>query len=218
MFESIQHTLIQFAQTVPLELFAFVGTIVEEILAPIPSPFVMTTAGTIVAAQERGFSTLFIIAAIAALGKTIGGVIFYFLADKAEDLVINRFGKYIGFSHTEVEKIGKHFNKTRADDFVLIALRAIPIMPSTPISLVAGFIKLNLRTFIVSTFIGNYIRCFIFLYIGFEGLTALTEGIDSAESIVKVVVMILLAVAVGFIYYKRGKGNLHEEIVKRFKR
>lgn len=218
MFETLQHSLLGFAQTVPLELFSFVGTILEEIIAPIPSPFVMTSAGSIIAAQSRGLATIFLIAAIAAFGKTLGGLVFYFLADKAEDLVIKRFGRFIGFSHKEVESIGKHFNGTRADDFILIALRAIPVMPSTPISLVAGFIKLNLRTFIVSTFIGNYIRCLIFLYIGYEGLTALSEGIDSLESVLKFIVVGFLAGIVAFIYYKRGKGNLHEEIIKRFRK
>lgn len=217
MFEALQQNLINFAQVVPLEVFAFLGSILEEIVAPIPSPFVMTSAGSLIAAQNRNLVMIFWIAAVASAGKVIGQVFFYVLADKAEDLVINKLGKYIGFSHKEVENIGKHFNGSRTDDIVLAILRAIPIMPSTPISLVAGFIKLNMRTYIVSSFIGNFVRSLTFLYIGYEGLTALTHGIDSLESVMKIVVLLALGVIVLIIYYKRGKGGFNDFLKKKLK-
>ncbi|OGM24943.1 hypothetical protein A2627_03180 [Candidatus Woesebacteria bacterium RIFCSPHIGHO2_01_FULL_39_28] len=40
------------ANTTPLDLFVFVGPILEEIIAPIPSPLVMTTAGTLAHSQD----------------------------------------------------------------------------------------------------------------------------------------------------------------------
>lgn len=217
MFDSIVSYLAIFAGIVPVEVFAFVGSILEEIIAPIPSPFVMTTTGTLLAARNSPMSYIAGIALIAATGKTIGCIIFYVLADKAEDLVIKKYGKYLGFSHSQVESIGKHLNGSYTDDLLIIFLRALPIMPSTPVSLVAGFVKLNFRTFVQSSFIGNLIRSLIFLYIGFEGLHAITRGIDSLESLVKIVVVLILGGAVAFVYYKRGKGELHEGLKKRLK-
>lgn len=217
MFDSLVHTLTIFANTVPVEIFVFIGSILEEIVAPIPSPFVMTTAGTLLAAQSAPMSYILVIALIAALGKTIGCVVFYVLADKAEDIVIKKYGKYLGFSHTQVESIGKHFNGSYTDDLLIVFLRALPVMPSTPVSLVAGFLKIDIKAFIRSTFIGNFIRSMIFLYIGFEGLHAATEGIDSLESLVKIVVVLALGAVVAFVYYKRGKGDLHEVIKKKLK-
>lgn len=217
MIETLQAYLISFAQVVPLEIFAFLGSILEEIIAPIPSPFVMTSAGTFIAAQNRNLVTIFWIATISSIGKVFGQVFFYVLADKAEDFVLNKIGKHIGFSHKEVESIGKNFNGSKTDDIVLAILRAIPIMPSTPISLVAGFIKLNMRTFVVSSFIGNFIRSLTFLYIGYEGLTALTQGIDSLESLVKIGLLLVLGVAVLIIYYKRGKGGFNDFLKKKLK-
>lgn len=217
MIETLQAYLISFAQIVPLEIFAFLGSVIEEIVAPIPSPFVMTSAGTLIAAQNRNIVMIFWIAGVASVGKVIGQLFFYVLADKAEDLVLNKVGRYIGFSHKEVESIGKHFNGTKTDDIMLAVLRAIPIMPSTPISLVAGFIKLNMRTYIVSSFIGNFVRSLTFLYIGYEGLTALTHGIDSLESIMKIGLLMVLGVAVVIIYYKRGKGGFNDFLKKKLK-
>lgn len=217
MFDSLVRTLTIFANSVPIELFVFVGSILEEIIAPIPSPFVMTTAGTLLSAQGFPATHILIIALIASIGKTIGCIIFYFLADKAEDVVIKKYGKYLGFSHTQVESIGKYFNGTITDDLLIIFLRALPVMPSTPVSLVAGFVKVNFRTFVQASFIGNYIRSVIFLFIGYEGLTTLTQGIDSLESVVKILVVLALGGVLAFIYYKRGKGDLHEELRRRLR-
>lgn len=217
MFDQLESILHAFATAVPVPIFAFVGSILEEIVAPIPSPFVMTTTGTLLAASEAMLSSIIVIALIAAAGKTLGCIVFYILADKAEDVVIKKYGRYLGFSHTQIESIGKHFQGGWKDDVLLVVLRAIPVMPSTPISLVAGFIKLNMRTFIVSSFIGNFIRALTFLYIGYEGLTALNEGIDSLESIVKILVVLALGAVFAYVYYKRGKGDLHEVIKKKLK-
>jgi len=217
MFDQLDSILHGFAQAVPVPIFAFIGSILEEIIAPIPSPFVMTTTGSLLAASDAVLSSILLIGLIAAAGKTLGCIFFYVLADKAEDIVIKKYGRYLGFSHTQLESIGKHFQRSWKDDVLLIILRAIPVMPSTPISLVAGFIKLNMRTFIVSSFIGNFIRALTFLYIGYEGLTALSQGIDSLESVIKILVVLILGVIVAYIYYKRGKGDLHDTIKKKLR-
>lgn len=204
----IEQFLLVWAGKVPLEIFAFIGSIIEEIVAPIPSPLVMATAGSIASAQNKGVFFLFWIAAIAATGKTIGCWFFYFFADKAEDLLSSRFGKLIGFSHQEIESIGKHFNGTKKDDFILIFLRALPIMPSTPISIACGFIKMDLVSFLRATYIGSFIRSLIMLYIGYSGLAlfkSLIEGMNSLESLMNFVIAGIFVVILGFVYWKRGK-------------
>lgn len=217
MFDQIEVFLQSFAAAVPVWLFVFIGSILEEIIAPIPSPFVMTTAGSLLAAQGSAYSAILVIALIAAVGKTIGCIFFYILADKAEDVVLKRWGKYLGFSHTQVESIGKHFDGSIKDDLIIILLRALPVMPSTPVSLAAGFLKINIYTYTRATFIGNFFRAIIFLYIGYEGLHTLTQGIDSLESVIKILIVIGLAALVGFVYYKRGKGDLHTKIKSKLK-
>lgn len=210
IIHNLELFLIAFAHKVPLELFVFIGSLVEEIVAPIPSPLVMATAGTIAKAQGRGIFYLLIIAAIAAASKTIGCWFFYFLADKAEDFVSQKLGKFFGFSHKEIENIGKHFDGTAKDGWILIFLRALPVMPSTPISLACGFIKLNMVTFIRSTLVGSFIRSSLFLYLGYSGLAiykSMMEGINSIESLMNIVVVLVLAGFLGWVYYKREKGG-----------
>lgn len=194
------HTL---ANLVPLPLFSFLGSILEEVIAPIPSPFVMTIAGSLAASQEQAWPYLLLIAVIASIGKTLGGLLIYVIADKAEDIVLTRFGKFIGVSHREVEIIGKHLNKGWRDDIVLFVIRSIPILPSSPVSAVCGLIKLNMRTFIVSTFLGSIVRSLFFLYLGYQGLSVLSHGFNTAEDIGKIIFLIAMVGVLGFVLYKR---------------
>ena len=216
--KSAEVFLLALSYKIPLGLFVIVGSFLEEIIAPIPSPLVMMTAGTIAKAQGRSFWYLMLIGVIAAASKTIGCFIFYFIADKAEDILTTRFGKLIGFSHSEIEKIGELFSGKPKDDLILAGIRAIPIMPTTPVSLACGFIKMKLSTYLRSTFIGCYIRGMLFGFIGYSGLSILessVEGINSLESVMNVVLVLLVAGFLGFVYFKRGKIDLHKILKKK---
>src|SRR5690606_6968465 len=112
IIEYLIRFLEQLAEEVPVELFAFIGSFIEELIAPIPSPVVMTLAGTMVASNNSPFWYLFIIAVIASFGKTIGAIILYSIADKTEDVVLTRIGRYIGITHKQVDSIGSRFKGT----------------------------------------------------------------------------------------------------------
>jgi membrane protein DedA with SNARE-associated domain len=215
LFKNLEVWLIALAGKIPIALFAFLGSIIEEIVAPIPSPLVMTTVGSIAFVQHKPLVFLLLMALVSTIGKTIGCLFFYFISDKFEDIIMPRFGKFIGLSHKDVEGIGKHFNGTWKDDVILIILRAIPIMPSTPISLACGFIKLDIKTFIRSTMIGAYFRSLTFLYLGYAGMSTVTSGIESTKSIMEIIVVIIIVVFFAFIYIKRGKGNFLETLRKK---
>lgn len=156
----------QIISQIPLELIVFFGSIIEEIFPPLPSPLLLII--TKITIYNQKFSVLYILllTSIATFGKTIGSFFLYFLADKTEDLIISRFGKWFKISHKNVENIGRRFSGSWKDIIVLIFLRAVPIIPTTPVSLVCGIIKLNIRIYLVSTFIGSFIRIFLILYLG----------------------------------------------------
>jgi membrane protein DedA with SNARE-associated domain len=216
----IEHQLVAMAQYVPVEIFCFFGAMIEEIVAPIPSPIVMTVTGSIAEAQGHVFSYLFWLALIGAVGKTFGAWVVYMISDKAEDIVIGKLGKFLGVTHKEVESIGKHFSGGWKDDVILFVARALPIMPTAPVSIVAGVIKINMRTYIVSTFLGVYVRNMLYLYLGFAGLSTyqnLLGGLDSLESIMQVLMVGVVIGAVAFAYYKRSKGDFLANFKQKFK-
>lgn len=184
------------AQYVPLEVFTIIGTFLEEVIAPIPSPFVLTTAGTITKAQNNPLSYILFIAILASISKTFGGWILYNLTDKIEDVFTSKFGKFIGITSNDVEKIGSYFNGGKKDWLVLFALRSIPIFPSSPISITAGLIKIKMKTFLLTTFTGTIIRNLCYLYLGYAGLAASEEvmaGLDKSETVGKVIIVVMFA-------------------------
>lgn len=200
----------RFAHIMPLPWFAFIGAFIEELIAPIPSPLVMTLAGSLAAAENAHFSYLLFIALIGAIGKTIGSYLIYIIADKGEDLVLTKFGKFVGVSHKEVESIGKHLNKGWRDDLVLFLMRAIPIIPTAPVSIVCGLIKVKMRTYLTSTFFGTFVRNVFYLYLGFTSVGALeqvNEGLDSFENIGYLIIIVFVAAIMLWIFKQRQKGN-----------
>lgn len=211
IFNQAEELLISYADKVPVEIFTLVGTFTEELVAPIPSPLIMTTAGTLAALQGKTFAYLFALSVIGAIGKLIGAWILYYFADKAEDVVLGKFGKILGVSHAAVEKIGsKYLNGGYKDDIVLIVLRALPIVPSAVVSVGSGILKINLKTYLYTTFLGTIIRDFIFLYFGFTGVSAFEgyiNGFSSAEDLIQLIVGALLFSFMIYMYYRRNKNK-----------
>lgn len=210
MLNSIEEALKNSASHLPLEFSSFLGGFVEEVIAPIPSPFVMAAVGSAAFAQNKGFLVLLWLAFLGSVGKTLGAWVIYVVADKLEDLVVRKFGRFLGISQGDIEAIGKRFNGSWKDDLTLFILRALPIIPSSPVSVVCGIIKINMRTYMVSTLAGNLIRNLVYIYLGFAGVSAyesVLSGMNSAESIVQIVIFLALVLLVGWIYYRRYKGS-----------
>lgn len=201
----ILNLLAKISEQVPIEIFSLMGGFIEELIAPIPSPFVTTLSGTLAARQGYGFYYVIFISFLAAIGKTLGSIIIYIVADKAEDIFLTRFGKFLGISHKEVENFGAKFDKSWKDDIILIALRAIPVFPGGPVTVVCGLIKLNFKTFVRSTFVGVWVRSILFGTIGYYGLGQLSNLLLKTESIVDVVVIIATLAALIILVYKNKK-------------
>ncbi len=206
IIETLISFLEQLAEEVPVELFAFLGSFIEELIAPIPSPVVMTLAGTMVNSNGSPFWYLFIVAVIAAVGKTIAAIILYVIADKSEDIILSKAGRYIGLTHRQVEHIGDRFQGTPRDYVTLLIIRSTPIIPSAPISLICGLVALPKKLFIISTFFGTIVRDFVYLYIGFTGLGAaeeITHGIEGASSIITIILGLVGAGIFAWILYRK---------------
>ncbi len=209
IISELTHLLASFSHTVPLPLFVVIASFIEEIIAPIPSPFVMTASGSLIASQGQTLLFLGAMAVLGSLSKTFGSWLIYLISDKFEDVIISKFGKFLGVSHEDTEGIGKMFNKGMRDDVAIFLLRAIPIIPTAPVSVVAGLLKFNLKTYLVSSFFGLIVRNLFYLYLGYVGVGAL-ESIDnnlaSWETVGYVIIFLLLASLAVWFYMKRRSG------------
>lgn len=206
MFLAVENFIRSLAEELPIELFVFIGSIIEEIIAPIPSPLVTMMAGVLASSAGKPFILLVSLALIAGLSKTIIEWLFYILGDKAEDFIIRKFGPWLGVSHTEVESLGKHFHGTHRDKWMLLVIRSLPFMPTTPVSILAGIIKINMESYLFATSIGLTIRSLIFLIIGYTGFATfdlVINGVNSIENLLEILIAFVSVSVLAYFYWQR---------------
>ena len=200
----------ELAAIVPLELFAFFGALAEEIVAPIPSMLVMTTAGFF--AQLEGRTTFFLVwlVILGNIGKLIGSFIYYTLGDKLEDVVVGRFGRYLGLAHADVERIGQKFNGSPwRDGALLFMLRVIPFVPTILVSIAAGVVRIRTRVFLVASYAGNFCKDLFYAFAGYYGVRALRAFFMDVERIrfgVGALLTMLIFGGIVFLYVHRRRG------------
>ncbi len=201
----------------PLEVFVFVGSFVEEIISPIPSQLVMITAGSAARLQGIDVIGLTILGVIGAVGKLLGAWIYYVLGDKLEHILIPRFGGYIGITEKDIERVRVRFQGTWKDDVALFLLRFIPIIPSAPVSIACGMIRMNRRTYVTATFLGALFRNWLYLAIGYVGAAtyrSLWLRVHAVEDQIRMIVLIVVVLggaAWSFLYLRRRYWTKHQE-------
>jgi len=208
MFTYFEQILISYANSFPLEVFSFVISFFDEVIPPIPSPSVMLITGSLAQVQGYIIPGLILLAMLGGLGKTFGAGVVYFVVDKVEDIFSSKIGKFLGISHEQIESFGARLSGGPKDYIIMTVLRAIPIVPSTLISIGSGLLKINFKLFVVSTFIGSVIRDFIYLYFGYVGTTVALSFVKKTadvESFVEIGVVLCLVLLLGFLYYRRKK-------------
>lgn len=192
-------------------LGVFLGSIVEEIIAPIPSTLVIMGTSFIILqgaaiSPETIFSLFINVVLPASVGVTIGSLLIYTLAYYLGKELIDRLGKYLGVSWENIEKAQSKFEESRSDEVVLFILRALPVVPSIAINVFCGFVRYDLKKFVVITFLGTLIRAFILGFLGWQ-FGSLYQTISTKISYLEEisVVVIILSIIIYFLYEKYKK-------------
>lgn len=214
MIDSIVAWLQQMSYSVSLPTYALVGGLLEELIAPIPSPLVNTLAGSIAASKGLGYLSLLWICVLSSAAKSVGAWPFFIIPKKLEKYAVSHFGKYLGVRQADVDALVSRFRGTWKDMVLVTFLRSIPVMPSSPISVACGVVQMRNRVFFITTFTGFYVRNMIFMLIGYLGLNTMESvmsGLDTAETVLKVLVIALLIGGLGYLYWRRARGQLLEK-------
>ncbi len=121
-------------------------------------------------------SKLFIFVALpVGVGAALGCVPVYVLSYYGGRPLINRFQKYLRFSWHDVEKLSRHFRGERYDDIVFLLLRSIPILPSLPLNVAAGVLRMPFMSYFVLTAVGFIVRMMLTLLIVGLGIESLSN-------------------------------------------
>lgn len=190
----------------------FIGSIIEEIIAPIPSTAVIFVSSAFIL-LDKPLNLNYIIDLIlyvgipAAAGMTIGSSVIYAIGHCIGKPFINKWGKYLGLDWESIEKLQEKFKETKNDDIFLFAIRAIPVVPSVVISGFCGVVRYNINEYIAITFFGSLIRASIIGFLGWQfgnHFDSISNTISQMENFVILIVII----AAIYLLYKHGKDNI----------
>lgn len=208
------------AVSIPVIPFSFIASLIEEVVSPIPSPLVMGTVGSILSARD--FVPWYIFAGVilaATVGKVLGYWGIYTIADKLEDIFMKTFGKKIGVSHEQIENIGKLFSGTRRDEWFIFIVRFLPVLPSAPITVTAGVIKLPLKGFLIASFFGTGLRNVMYLSLGYVAWGSIRDfvtGLENNNGWIQIGVLVFLGTIILWAIRQRGKGRFVDQLVEIF--
>lgn len=134
----------------------------ENLIPPIPSEVILSFSGFI---SKNTDLSLFLIIIFATIGSLIGAIVLYYLAYFIGLNLLNfKFFKLCGLKKENAEKSMKHFQKNGYKS--IFFGRFIPIIRSF-ISIPAGLSKMDIRLFLLLTWIGSFIWNTIFVIAGF---------------------------------------------------
>lgn len=134
----------------------------ENLIPPIPSEVILSFSGFISKSTDL---SLFLIIIFATIGSLIGAIVLYYLAYFIGLNLLNfKVFKLCGLKKENTEKSMKHFQKNGYKS--IFFGRFIPIIRSF-ISIPAGLSKMDIRLFLLLTWIGSFIWNTIFVIAGF---------------------------------------------------
>lgn len=171
-------------------LFVFVGEFIEEIISPIPSFVVLIPAGAAAQVQAWGWWYIAVLAVCGAAGRLVASVLLYTIADKGEHILFGRRRSFFGITHAKLNRYGKELGASRRSWVGLFLLNAVPVVPTSLLSLSCGFLKVRLGLFASATFLGTIISAATYLALGYAGVEVISR-IDNQGAILPLLSLVL---------------------------
>lgn len=191
----------------PLGAFGvFAASVIEEVIAPIPSALVMTMSGFLLVTGPLSwgvvYALIFKVAIPAALGVTIGSYVVYFIARFGGRFVIEKWGKYVGLYWADIEKLQSRLSGTRRDEIFIGIVRIIPFAPSVAISAFCGILEMNVVKYFIISFVGVFFRGIILGILGWQVGNVYGKYAEAISSIENTVLISTILAALIFIVLK----------------
>jgi len=136
--------------------------VLESMIFPVPSEAVLPFAGYL---SFQGRFDIFFVTFVATVGSIVGSIISYYIGYFGGKPFVIKIGKYFFLDPHHLDATHKFFEK-HGSKTVFIS-RFIPVIRHL-ISIPAGFAKMNLKKFLVLTFIGAFLWNFFLVWLGFR--------------------------------------------------
>ncbi|HEY9791185.1 MAG TPA: DedA family protein [Candidatus Obscuribacterales bacterium] len=157
ILQSIKHTV---------EGWSYLGVIImmaiESANIPLPSEAIMPTAGLLV---QQGKMNLHFAALAGAIGCLLGSIPSYLLGKYGGRPFVQKYGKYILVSESDLEAADKWVD--RWGDWAFFICRMLPVV-RTFISFPAGVLRAHFGIFCLFTFVGSLVWCYFLTWVGIK--------------------------------------------------
>ncbi|MDR0913186.1 MAG: VTT domain-containing protein [Methanobrevibacter sp.] len=193
-------------------LGVFLGSIIEEIIAPIPSTLVILGSSMFMLAGQAininsVINLILNVSIPAAAGMTIGSLVIYGLCYYLGKNFIIKWGKYFTISWKSIENAQKKFEKQNKDSIMLFGVRAIPVIPSVVISAFFGILRYDVKKYIILTFLGGLVRASILGFVGWQFGKVYSEISNEISFLEDIVIIIIIVAIISYFIYKKKFKN-----------
>lgn len=135
---------------------------IESACIPLPSEIIMPFAGFLV---FKGEMLLWAVALAGAVGCVLGSIPAYYVGMYGGRPLVEKYGKYVLISHRDLDMADRWF--AQHGDIIIFIARLLPAV-RTFIAFPAGVARMHLPKFIVYTFVGSLIWCYLLAYVGMK--------------------------------------------------
>jgi membrane protein DedA with SNARE-associated domain len=189
----------------------FVATLIEEIIAPVPSPIVPLAGGFFLLSAGLSFAevvvrSVLLIALPVSIGISLGSAVVYALGFFGGKPVIEKSGKWTGIKWRDIEEAEARLSRGRRDEITLFTLRILPIVPGVAISGLCGAVRYPFKKFITITYLGAFVRAFVLGILGWqvgEVYATYADMISKYEKYILLGVVLIVLLVLGYYVVKR---------------
>lgn len=139
----------------------FVGLALGNMAVPIGTEIILPVAGALTATGH--LSNLWLTIAVALAGELTGGSAGYAIGRFGGIPLIERYGKYVHFTHGRLMAVHRFFE--RWGTFAVFLCRFLPVLRGV-VAIPAGIAEMNLALFYLWTFAGSLIFCTFLILLG----------------------------------------------------
>ncbi|MBA3806543.1 MAG: DedA family protein [Acidobacteria bacterium] len=133
---------------------------IESACIPLPSEVIMPFSGYLV---YTGQFNLWLVGLAGAVGCVLGSLVAYWVGYYGGRPLIEKYGRYVLISTHDLDLADRWF--TRYGELIVFASRLLPVI-RTFIAFPAGVARMNLKRFVIYTFLGSLPWCLGLAYVG----------------------------------------------------
>jgi membrane protein DedA with SNARE-associated domain len=178
----------------------FVGLALGNMAVPVGTEIILPVAGALTATGH--LSNLWLTIAVAVAGELAGGSVGYAIGRFGGVPLIERYGKYVHFTHGRLMAVHRFFE--RWGTFAVFLCRFLPVLRGV-VAIPAGIAEMNLALFYLWTFLGSLIFCTVLILLG-NGLGAhLSEVLPVLRRVGYIVLGVAAVAVVAVIVVMRSR-------------